>query len=151
MVSHLLLIIKVTGFGKTVPVHTRIEINFIAYYNSYTQALSRHSNTIAIDMKVCFYRQLFADPIKPHRTNTDPVGPLGCINRVPCDPKLVHSMSTLLVVWLGLLWPSVWPTVHTTWSAVSTGIVNPSTPLYVVFVILQAMFKASLKISQSIQ
>jgi len=47
----------VTGFGKTVPVHTRSEIHFIAYYNSHTQALSRHSNTIAIDKKICFYRR----------------------------------------------------------------------------------------------
>jgi len=39
---------NMTGFGKTVLVHTRIEIQFIAYYNSHTQALSRHSNTIAI-------------------------------------------------------------------------------------------------------
>jgi len=67
----------VTGFGKTIPVRTRIEIHFIAYYNSHIQALSRHSDTIAIDKKVCFYRLLFAGPIKPHRTNTDPVGPLG--------------------------------------------------------------------------
>jgi len=38
----------VTGFGKTVPVRTKIEIHFIAYYNSHTQALSRHSDTIEI-------------------------------------------------------------------------------------------------------
>jgi len=36
----------VTGFGKTDHVHTRIEIYFIAYYNSHTQALFRHSDTI---------------------------------------------------------------------------------------------------------
>jgi len=121
----------VTGFGKTVPVRTKIEIHFIAYYNSHTQALSRHCDTIAMDKKVCFYRWLFADPIKPPRTNTDPVGPLGCINRVACGPKLFHSMSALLMVWSGLLWPSVWPTVHTTWSPVSESIVNPPIlPLY---------------------
>jgi len=74
----------------------------------------RHSDTIAIDKKICFYRWLFADLIKPPKTNTDPVGPLGCINRVICGPKLLHLMSVLLVVWSGLLWPSVWPTVHTT-------------------------------------
>jgi len=39
----------------------------------------------------------FADPIKPRRTNTDPVGPLGCINKVTCGPKLFHSMPALLV------------------------------------------------------
>jgi len=121
----------VTGFEKTVPVHTRIEIHFIAFYNSHTQGLSRHSDTIAIDKKVCFYRRLFADPIKPCRTNSDPVGPLGCINRVVCGLNLFHSMSALLVVWSGLLWPSVWPTVHTTWSPVSESTVNPPTlPLY---------------------
>jgi len=92
-----------TGFGKTVPASIRIEIHFIAYYNSHTQALSRHSDTIARDnKKVCFHKQLFADPIKPCRTNTNPVGPLGCINRVACGPKLFHLTSALLVVWSGL-------------------------------------------------
>jgi len=33
----------VTRFGKTIPVHTRIEIHFIAYYNSHTQGLSKRS------------------------------------------------------------------------------------------------------------
>jgi len=117
----------VTGFGKTIPVRTRIEIHFIAYYNSCTQELSRHSDTIVIDKKVYFYRWLFADPIKPHRTNSNSVGPLGCINRVACSPKLFHLTSTLLMVWSGLLWSSVWPTMHTTWSPVSEGIVNPPT------------------------
>jgi len=44
----------VTGFGKTVPVCTRIEIHFIAYYNSHTQGLSRYSGTIAIDYMSAF-------------------------------------------------------------------------------------------------
>jgi len=121
----------VTGFVKTVPVRTRIEIHFIAYYNSHTQGLSRHSGMIAIDKKVCFYRQLFFKSNKPCRTYSDLVGSLGCINRVACGPKLFHSTSALLVVWSGLLWPSVWPTVHTTWSPVSEGIVNsPTLPLH---------------------
>jgi len=47
-------VVYVTGFIKTVPVCTRIEIHFIAYNNSHTQALSRLSDTIAIDKKVCF-------------------------------------------------------------------------------------------------
>jgi len=115
----------VTGFGKTVPVHTRNEIHFIAYYNSHTQGLSRHRDTIAIDKKVCFYRRPFANPMKPCWTNLDPVGPLGCINRVACGPKLFHSTSALHMVWSGLLWASVWPTVHTTWLPVSESIVNP--------------------------
>jgi len=31
----------------------------LAHYNSHTQALSRHTDTIAINKKVCFYRWLF--------------------------------------------------------------------------------------------
>jgi len=113
--------------GKTIPVCIRIEIHFIAYYNCHTQALSRHSDIVAIDKMVYFYRWLFTDPIKPHKTNTDPMGPLGYINRVACSPKLFHLTPALLVVWSGLLWPFVWPTVHTTWLPESTGIVNPPT------------------------
>jgi len=55
--------------------------SIIAYYNSHTQALSRHSDTIAIDKKVCFYRWPFADPIGQCRTITEPVGPLGALIR----------------------------------------------------------------------
>jgi len=40
----------VTGFGKTVHAHTKI----IVYYNSHTQALSRHSSKTTIDKQVCF-------------------------------------------------------------------------------------------------
>jgi len=49
----------VTGFVKTIPVRTRIEIHFIAYYNSHTQGLSRHSDTIAIDGQVWFPHGLY--------------------------------------------------------------------------------------------
>jgi len=38
-----------TEFGETVPVHMKIDLHFISYYNSYTQALSGHSDTIAIN------------------------------------------------------------------------------------------------------
>jgi len=81
--------------------------------------------------------------MKPCRTNSDLVGPLGCINRVACGLKLFHSMSTLLMVWSGLLWAFVWPTVHTTWLPVSENIINPPIPLFVASVIFQALFKIS--------
>jgi len=58
-------------------------------------------------------------------------GATGGINKVNCGPKLFHLTSALLVVWSGLLWPSVWLTVYTAWSAVSTGIINlPTHPLH---------------------
>jgi len=89
----------VTGFGKTDHVCTRIEIHFIAYYNSHTQALSRYSDTIATDKKVCFYRCLFVDLIKPCRTITDPVGPLGGLIRWHVVPNC--STQRLLSSWYG--------------------------------------------------
>jgi len=103
----------------------------LKFYNSHTQALSRHNDKIAIDKQVCFYRQLFADHVKLWKTKTKPVGQLRGINRVACDPKLFHWMPAWLMVWSGtqgLLWPSVWPTRHTTWLAVPTGSTNPPTP-----------------------
>jgi len=122
----------VTEFAKTLHIHTRIEIHFVAYFNSHTSALSRHrNNKTGIDKQVCFYRWPVVDPVKWRRTIIDPVRPLRGINGVAWGPILSHCMSAWLVVWSGLLWPSVWPTVHTTWSPVSTGIVKPPTlPLH---------------------
>jgi len=115
----------VTGFAKTFHVHTRIEIHFIAYYNSHTHAIFRHNNKIGID------KHLLLHPVKSWRTIIDPVRPLWGINWVAWGPILFLCMSTWLMVWSGLLWPSVWPTVHTIWSLVSNSIINPpstSTP-----------------------
>jgi len=102
---------------------TRIGIHFIAYYNSHTQTLFRHSDIIAIDKKVCFYRQLFADPIKPCRTITNPVGSLGGIIKVACGPKLPFNVFSPHGMVRGAV-AIFWPTVHTTWSPVSEGMVN---------------------------
>ena len=63
------------GFWKTVPIHTTTEIHSIA---SHTQALPRHSIDITVGGQVCFYRRLFADPLKP----LEPVGLLLGINKV---------------------------------------------------------------------
>jgi len=114
----------VTGFAKTLHVHTRIQIHFIAYCNSHTHALSRHNNKTGIDKQVCFYRWPVVNSVKSWRTIIDSVRPLRGINRVAWGLILSHCMSARLVVWLGLLWPYVWSTVHTTWPAVSTGIIN---------------------------
>jgi len=42
-------VIIVTGFAKTLHVRTKIEILFVAFYNSHTHSLSKHSNKTAID------------------------------------------------------------------------------------------------------
>jgi len=141
---------NVTGFVKTIHVCTRIEIHFIAYCNSHTHALSRHNNKTCIDKQVSFYRQPVVDPIKPWRTAIiEPVRPLRDVNGVVWGPILSHCMYAWLVVWSGLLWPSVWPAVYiwlgclcqlASWARPSSP--SPSThPLYVAFLILQAVFK----------
>jgi len=63
-----------------------------------------------------------------YRSNTDIVGLLRDINRMTFGSKLFHSIFAHLVVWSGLLWPSFWPTVHTTCLAVSMALVNPPSP-----------------------
>jgi len=154
----------VTGFGKTDHVCTRIETHFIACYNSHTPALSRHSDTTAIDKKVCFYRRLFADPVKPCGTITDFVGPLGALigwHVVPncstrhllcwwyggvCCDHLSGPLSTKLGR-LCLRASLAHPPSPSTLLTPS----HPPTPLFVASVILQALPKTSLKISQSIQ
>jgi len=45
---------------------------------------------LAIDKQVCFRKQLFADPVKPQKAKTDPVGPLRDINGVAWSPKLLY-------------------------------------------------------------
>ena len=44
---------------------------------------------MAIDSQVCFYRQLFADPVKPSWCITGPVGPLGSTNQNWLGAKLL--------------------------------------------------------------
>jgi len=121
----------VTGFVKTLHVCTRIEIHFIVYCNSHTCELSRHNNKTGIDKQVCFYRQPVFDLVKSWRTIINPVRPLRGINRVAWVLILSHCTSARFVVWSGLLWPSVWPTVHTAWSPVSKGIANPPTHSFI--------------------
>jgi len=118
----------VTGFAKILHACTKIEIHFIAYCNSHTRALSKYNNKTGIDKQVCFYRRPVVNLFKSGRTIIDPVRPFRGINRVAWGPILSHCTFAWFVVWSGLLWPSVWPTVHTTWLPVSEDIVNPPPP-----------------------
>jgi len=88
-----------TGFAKTLHVHTRIEIHFIAYCDSHTCELSRHNNKTGIDKQVYFYIRPVFDPVKSRRTIIDSVRPLRSINRVAWGLILSHCMYTQLVVW----------------------------------------------------
>ena len=50
--------VYITRCSKTVPYHTRREIQFTAEHQSYILVLPRHIKHMAIDGQVCFYRQL---------------------------------------------------------------------------------------------
>ena len=82
-----------TGFGKTDHPRTKIEIHFIAEYNSHIPALHRHSDNTAIDGHVCFYWRLFADPVKPCRAKTDPLVLLRSINKTAWGVKLLETSA----------------------------------------------------------
>jgi len=92
------------------PYSSFLNYQILHYLSSYN---SQAHDTIAIDKKVCFYRRHFANPIKSHRTNTDPVELLKCINRVAYGFKLFLSTSALLMVRSRRLYATSCPTVHT--------------------------------------
>jgi len=99
--------------------------------NSHTQALSRHSDNIAIDKQVCFYRPVaFCQPCQSMKKQNRSHGTTRGINGSQAAPLNV-CLSAQLVVWPGLLWLFVWPTGHAAWSAVSTSSANslPTHPL----------------------
>ena len=58
----------VTGFAKTRHNSAWTEIHFIAWHESHTLGLSRHTNDRAKDNQVCFHRQHFSDPVNPWRS-----------------------------------------------------------------------------------
>ena len=105
----------VTGFTKKLTKMSQ-QLKSILWY-SQTQALSIHSDKIAIDGQVFFSRQLFANPAGPWKANTGAVRPLGSINKVALGCKLLQTSSTacgmvwghhghlcgLLTAWLGWL------------------------------------------------
>jgi len=69
----------------------------------------------------------FCQPYQATQDQHRPCGATGCINRVACGASQTVPLDVCSQVWSRLLWPSVWPTVHTTWLPVSEGIVNPPT------------------------
>ena len=55
-----------TGFAKTHHNPARTEFHIIAWHESHTLALSRHTNDRAKDNQVCFHKQHFSDPVNFH-------------------------------------------------------------------------------------
>ena len=55
----------VTVFWKTDCIDTITEIHFLAVDKSHTHALFRDTKHLRLDGRVCFYRWLFSDAVKP--------------------------------------------------------------------------------------
>ena len=73
----------VTGTGKTSLIRTSTVIQFLSISERYTHALPRNTKYLAIDGQVCFYRQLFADAVKPQRCMSWSWGALIGLHGVP--------------------------------------------------------------------
>ena len=87
-----------TGFVKTVPNGTRIEIPFIAWHESWTLAPHRYTTYRAMDNQVCFYRRSFSDSVKPRRSTTGPMEPLRGTNKATWCVKLLPMI--VYVYWV---------------------------------------------------
>ena len=74
-----------TEFAKTIPNGTRIEILFMKA----RLALHKYTTHRAMDGQVCFYRQSFADRVKPRRSTKWPMEPLMGTNKATWCVKLL--------------------------------------------------------------
>ena len=78
----------VTWFAKTRNNPARTEIQIMAWHESHTPALSRHTNGRATDRRVCFHRHHFCDPINSWQSTMECVVPLGRTNKATLGYKL---------------------------------------------------------------
>ena len=68
---------------------TNTEIHFLSIDESHTHALSKDTKHLRLDGRVCFYRWLFSDAVKPRGCILWPVWPLRGINKAAWGAKLI--------------------------------------------------------------
>ena len=78
-----------TVFWKTDRIDTNTEIYFLPVDESHTHALFRDTKHLRLDGRVCFYRQLFSDALKPRGCLSWPLWPLRGINKTAWAAKLI--------------------------------------------------------------
>ena len=81
--------IFVTGFWKTDRIDTNTEIHFLPVDESHTHALFRDTKHFRLDGRVCFYRRLFSNTVKPQGCLSWPLWPLRGINKTAWGAKLI--------------------------------------------------------------
>ena len=93
MLQQLSYMLYVTGFAITVHKYTRDEIQITAAELYIEATLSHYPDTLSsymdVDGQVCYYRQLFANPVKPQGCTTGPLVPLRGTIKTVCSAKLL--------------------------------------------------------------
>ena len=80
-----------TVFWKTDCIDTSTKIHFLPVDESHTHALFRDTKHLRLDGRVCFYRRLFSDAVKPRGCLSWPLWPLRGINKTAWGAKLIQS------------------------------------------------------------
>ena len=81
----------VTVFWKTDRMDTNTEVHFLPVDESHTHALFRNTKHLRLDGRVCFYRRLFFDAVKPRGCLSWPLWPLRGINKTAWGAKLIMT------------------------------------------------------------
>ena len=78
-----------TVFWKSDRIDTNTEIHFLPVHEGHTHALFRDTKHLRLDGRVCFYRRLFSEAVKPRGCLSWPLWPLRGINKTAWDAKLI--------------------------------------------------------------
>ena len=78
-----------TVFWKTDRMDANTEIHFLPVDKSHTHALFRDTKHLRLDGRVCFYRRLFSDAVKPRGCLSWSLWPLRGINKTAWAAKLI--------------------------------------------------------------
>ena len=79
----------VTEFAKTDLMGTNAEIHFLPVDEGHIHALSRDTKHLRLDGRVCFFRRLFPDAVKPRGCISWPVWPLRGTNKTAWGAKRI--------------------------------------------------------------
>ena len=82
-----------TVFWKTDRIDTNTEIHFLPVDKSHTHVLFRDTKHLRLDGRVCFYRRLFSDAVKPRGCLSWPLWPLRGIYKTAWGAKLILTAA----------------------------------------------------------